>query len=199
MGIVRRVGAALTHDNALVRAGTAWTIGVVVLFGCWTISYAWLPERAVGFTLASQIPLEAMHQWNLFVGGAALAISSFFRVGALPLAYAAPWAWFALYGVALGTNSFALTTPGLRIPPQLDIAWTHVGLRELSAYLVAAAALADRHLWQQRSLLDWRVRRVRTWAQLQFSWTEGGLLVAALAMLASSAVTEAAQIAAFLG
>ena len=201
-------GRGLTHANPVVRAAMAWAIGVIVLIGAWTFSYRWLPEGAVGFSLAAQLPLDALRErtsltagiftWNLVVGGLAVLAASLFRVGRMPLAYVAPWAWFAMYGIALGTNSFALTTPGARLAPELDIAWSHVGLRELSAYLFAAAALADRHLWQQRSWWDWRVSRVRSWAELRLSRVELALLFGAVCLLAWSASTEAAQVAAVL-
>ena len=87
----------------------------------------------------------------------------------------------------------------MRIAPQLDIAWQHVGLRELSAYLLAAAALADRHLWFQRSVWDWRLSRVRAWRELRLSRAEIALLAGAVVLLAWSAVTEASQIAAIIG
>jgi hypothetical protein len=203
------LGWTLTHRNVVIRATSAWLIGLAALITAWLVSYRYMPEGAVGFSLASQLPLESLKQqaslaigiflWNLAVGGTALTISSFFRLGRVPLAYLAPWAWFALYGLALGTNSFAITTPGMRIAPQLDIAWQHVGLRELSAYLLAAAALADRHIWFQRNVWDWRLSRVRSWGELRFSRAELALLVAAVILLAWSAMTEAAQIVAVLG
>lgn len=208
MGVARVFSGGLTHANPAVRAGVGWAIGVAVLLSAWSLSYRWLPEGVVGWSLASQLPLDALREetpltagilaWNLVVGGIAVFVASFFRVGRIPLAYVAPWAWFALYGVALGTNSFAITTPGARLAPQLDIAWSHIGLRELSAYLLAAAALADRHLWQQRSWWDWRVSRVRSWAELRLTRAEGLLLGGALVLLAWSAAVEATQIAEIL-
>lgn len=198
----------LTHANPAVRVIVAWATGVLVLLAAWLFSYGWLPEGVLGWSLASQLPLAALRDetpltagifsWNLLVGGIAVLMASFFRVGKIPLAYVAPWAWFALYGIALGTNSFAITTPGARIAPQLEIAWTHVGLREVSAYLLGAAALADRHLWMQRSWWDWRISRVRFWSELRLTRSEGLLLAAALLLLASSAAAEAAQIVAIL-
>ena len=203
------LGSTLTHRNVAVRAAAAWVIGVAALIGAWLVSYRYMPEGAVSFSLASQLPLESLRQqasltagiflWNLAVGGTALFLSSLFRLGRIPLAYLAPWAWFALYGIALGTNSFAITTPGMRLAPELDVAWRHVGLRELSAYLLAAAALADRHIWLQRSIWEWRLSRVRSWQELRLSRSEAALLVGAVALLAWSAMTEAAQIAAILG
>src|ERR671935_596363 len=202
------LGSTLTHRNVAIRATSAWIVGVVALVSAWLVSYRFMPEGAVGFSLASQLPLESLREqaqltagiflWNLVVGGTALAVSSCFRLGRVPLAYLAPWAWFALYGIALGTNSFAITTPGMRVAPQIDIAWTHVGLRELSAYLLAAAALADRHLWFQRSVWDWRLSRVRSWTDLRLSRAELVLLAGAVSLLAWSAATEAAQIVAIL-
>jgi hypothetical protein len=202
------LGSTLTHRNVAVRATSAWFIGLTALVAAWLVSYRFMPEGAVSFSLASQLPLESLRQqaglaagiflWNLAVGGTALMLSSFFRLGRVPLAYLAPWAWFALYGIALGTNSFAITTPGMRVAPQVEVAWNHVGLRELSAYLLAAAALADRHLWFQRSVWDWRLARVRSWTDLRLSRPEVVLLVAAVGLLAWSAATEAAQIVALL-
>jgi len=205
---IGNLGSTLTHRNVAVRATAAWLIGLVALVAAWLVSYRWMPEGAVGFSLASQLPLESLKQqasltvgifaWNLAVGGTALFVSSFFRLGRVPLAYFAPWAWFALYGLALGTNSFAITTPGMRIPPQLEIAWNHVGIRELSAYLLAAAALADRHLWLQRNMWDWRLLRVRSWNELRLSRPEIGRMAGAIALLAWGAATEASQIVAIL-
>ena len=202
------LGSTLTHRNVAIRATSAWLIGLAALVTAWLVSYRWMPEGAVGFSLASHLPLESLKQqaaltagifgWNLAVGGTALFVSSFFRLGRVPLAYFAPWAWFALYGIALGTNSFAITTPGMRIPLQLEIAWNHVGLRELSSYLLAAAALADRHLWLQRRVWHWRLARVRSWNELRLSRAEIGLLAAAITLLAWSAATEASQIIAVL-
>src|SRR2546428_4580537 len=202
------LGSTLTHRNVAIRATSAWLIGLAALVTAWLVSYRWMPEGAVGFSLASHLPLESLKQqaaltagifgWNLAVGGTALFVSSFFRLGRVPLAYFAPWAWFALYGIALGTNSFAITTPGMRIPLQLEIAWNHVGLRELSSYLLAAAALADRHRWLQRRVWDWRLARVRSWNELRLSRAEIGLLAAAITLLAWSAATEASQIIAVL-
>lgn len=198
------VGLGLRHGNPAVRVAVAWTVGVALLVAAWTLSYRWMPEGAVGWSLASHLPLDALRErvsltagifgWNLLIGGLAIVGASLFRIGGIPLSYVAPWAWFAIYGVALGTNSFAITTPGARLAPQLDVAWSHVGLRELSAYLFAAAALADRHVWSQRSWLDWRVSRVRSWGQLRLRRGEIALLAGALALLAWSAASEAAQI-----
>src|ERR671937_573851 len=73
------LGSSLTHRNVAVRATSAWLIGLVALVGAWLVSYRWMPEGVVGFSLAAQLPLESLRQqasltagiflWNLAVGG----------------------------------------------------------------------------------------------------------------------------------
>lgn len=110
----------------------------------------------------------------------------------------AAWWWAVGYGIALGTNSFVLTVPGVKYAPQLDVLWSHIGGREILAYLLVAAALANVHVWRPRHWHDLSLSRVRALRDVRLSAAEMACLAAALTLLAWTAAVEAAGVAAFL-
>ena len=109
---------ALAHRSALVRLTTAAVVGLVVFTAAWTIAYAILPEGATRFTLGLLPALDAranganvattLFVWNVGFGFGVIGLASLYSVGPISLAYLAPWTWLVRFGVALGTNSFAL-------------------------------------------------------------------------------------------
>src|ERR671937_901487 len=125
------LGSSLTHRNVAVRATSAWLIGLVALIGAWLVSYRWMPEGVVGFTLAAQLPLESLRQqasltagiflWNLAVGGTALAVSSCFRLGRVPLAALARPLLAGTTALARGGRAAA------RCAPAADVERRHRG------------------------------------------------------------------------
>jgi len=100
------------------------------------------------------------------------------------------------FGIALGTNSFALFVPGARIAP-LDIRAivSHAGIPELVAYIVLATVLANASLWRQRRITDRHVVRVRHLREIRLSRVELSLVVVAFLLLAGAALMETSQIA----
>jgi hypothetical protein len=158
--------------------------------------------------MASRVPTDLMtagpslgltiFSWNLLFGVGAIFIGSLVGVGKISLGYFAPWWWAVGYGVALGTNSFVLTVPGVKYAPQLDVLWSHIGGREILAYLLVAAALANVHVWRPRHWSDLGLSRVRAFRDVRLSTAELACLAGALALLAWTASVEAAGVAAFL-
>ena len=127
---------ALAHRSALVRLTTAAVVGLVVFTAAWTIAYAILPEGATRFTLGLLPALDAranganvattLFVWNVGFGFGVIGLASLYSVGPISLAYLAPWTWLVRFGVALGTNSFALFVPGARVPPlDLHVIFSH--------------------------------------------------------------------------
>ncbi len=207
MSAVGRVIAALTHPSPLRRAVTATLVALVLWLAAWTVSYLAIGEGALRGVMAARVPDEVLRSgpslattifsWNLVFGVGAIVLSSLFAFGPLSLGYLAPWWWALGYGVALGTNSFVLTVPG-KLAPRIDILWQHIGAREILAYLLVAAALANVHLWRPRRWHDLKLSRVRTFSHVRLGIPEIACLAGAVALLIWSANVEAAGVIAFL-
>jgi hypothetical protein len=158
--------------------------------------------------MASRVPQEVftkspslgvtIFSWNLVFGVGSIVLGSMFAIGRISLGYFAPWWWALGYGVALGTNSFVLTVPG-KLAPDPSVLWQHIGGREILAYILVAAALANIHLWRPRRWHDLKLSKVRALRDLHLRHAEVACIAGALALLAWTASIEAAGVAAFLG
>ena len=197
---------ALAHRSALVRLATAAAIGVSAFALAWTVAYLVLPEGATRFTLGILPTLDAradsagvaatLFIWNAAFGFGVIALASLYSIGPISLAYFAPWTWFVRFGIALGTNSFALFVPGARIPPfDLRSIISHAGIPELVAYIVLATVLANASLWRQRRITDRHLVRIRHLRDIRLTRVELSLVVVAFALLAGAALLETSQIA----
>ena len=205
MGIIL---SALTHRSPLPRAITASVIALALWIIAWTVSYLFLSEGVLRDVMSARVPDDVLFagpslgatifQWNLLFGMGAIVLGSFFAIGKLSLGYIAPWWWAVGYGVALGTNSFVLTVPG-KLAPRLDIFWQHIGAREILAYLLVAAALANIHFWRPRRWYDLTLSRVRSLGDMRLRASELTLVAGGLALLAWTAAVEAAAVTAYLG
>jgi hypothetical protein len=197
---------ALSHRSAFVRLAMAASVGVVGFIVAWTVAYVLLPEGATRFTLGLLPSLDAradsagvattLFIWNAGFGFGVIALASLYSVGPISLAYFAPWTWLVRFGVALGTNSFALFVPGARIPPlDLRSIISHAGIPELIAYIVLATVLANASLWRQRRITDRNLVRVRHLRDIRLTRVELSLVAVAFALLAGAALIETSQIA----
>ena len=198
--------AALAHRSALVRLATAATVGILGFVVAWTLAYLVLPEGATRFTLGLLPTLDAradsagvattLFVWNAGFGFGVIALASLYSVGPISLAYFAPWTWLIRFGIALGTNSFALFVPGARIPPlDLRSIISHAGIPELIAYIVLATVLANASLWRQRRLTDRNLVRIRHLRDIRLTRVELSLVAVAFVLLAGAALIETSQIA----
>ena len=189
-----------------MRLATAATVGVVGFVVAWIVAYAVLPEGATRFTLGLLPTLDAradstgvaltLFIWNAGFGFGVIALASLYRVGSISLAYFAPWTWLVRFGIALGTNSFALFVPGARVRPlDLGSIISHAGIPELIAYIVLATVLANASLWRQRRITDRHLIRVRYLRDIRLTRLEISLVGVAFALLAGAALLETSQIA----
>ena len=189
-----------------MRLATAATIGIVGFVVAWTAAYVVLPEGATRFTLGILPTLDARSDsigvaatlfiWNAAFGFGVIALASLYSIGPVSLAYLAPWTWLVRFGIALGTNSFALFVPGARISP-LDIQsiLSHAGIPELIAYIVLATVLANASLWRQRRITDRHVVRIRHLREIRLTRVELSFVALAFLLLAGAALIETSQIA----
>ena len=184
----------------------AATVGVIGFVVAWTVAYLVLPEGATRFTLGLLPTLDArgdsagvattLFIWNAAFGFGVIALASLYSIGPISLAYFAPWTWLVRFGIALGTNSFALFVPGARIPPlDLRSIVSHAGIPEPVAYIVLATVLANASLWRQRRLTDRNVVRVRYFRDIRLTRMELSLVAVAFVLLAGAALIETSQIA----
>src|SRR5438445_3882008 len=198
---------ALTHRSPIVRLTTAVAVGALGFALAWTVAYAVLTACTYRITLGLAVILDAkdhalivaatLFMWNVGFGFGVIGIASLYSVGPISLAYVAPWTWLVRFGVALGTNSFALFVPGARVPPlDLRVVVSHAGLPELLAYLVLATVLANASLWRQRRITDRHLIRVRRLRDIRLTRIELALVGFSFALLAGAALLETAQIAA---
>ena len=204
MGIILH---ALTHASPVTRAITASLIALGLWIGAWTLSYLFLSEGILRGVMTARVPDEVLlagpslgatiFQWNLLFGMGVIALGSLFAIGKLSLGYIAPWWWAIGYGVALGTNSFVLTEPG-KLAPNLSVMWQHIGAREILAYLLVAAALANIHFWRPQRWYDMTLSRVRGLRELRLRGLELTFVAGGLVLLAWTAGIEAAGVTAYL-
>ena len=204
---MRIVLRALTHASPVMRTVTASFIALALWIGAWTVSYFFLSEGLLRGVLTARVPDEVLlsgpslgatiFQWNLLFGMGAIGLGSLFAIGKLSLGYIAPWWWAVGYGIALGTNSFVLTEPG-KLAPNLSVMWQHIGAREILAYLLVAAALANIHFWRPRRWYDLTLSRVRGLRELRLRGLELTFVAGGLVLLAWTAGIEAAGVTAYL-
>ena len=198
---------ALSHRSAPIRLLIAGAIGLFVFSVAWALAYALLPEGATRFALGAMPALDARNSasqvattlfvWNVSFGFGVIGLASLYSVGPISLAYIAPWTWLIRFGVALGTNSFALFVPGARVPPlDLRVIFSHAGIPELIAYVVLATVLANASLWRQQRVTDRHLVRVRRLRDIRLTRMEVSLIGVAFVLLAGAALMETSQIAA---
>lgn len=202
-----RVLSALTHYHPAPRALVAVAIAFGLWLGAWTISYLTIGEGALREVMSSRVPDDVFKPgpslamtifwWNLAFGVGSIVLGSMFAIGRISLGYFAPWWWALGYGVALGTNSFVLTVPG-KLAPDPSVLWQHIGGREILAYVLVAAALANIHVWRPRRWHDLTLSRVRAFTDLRLRPAELACLAGAVALLVWTANIEAAGVIAFL-
>lgn len=204
MGTLLRL---LTEGGPLRRAAAATAVAGFLWLAAWILSYLFLGEGTLTAVMTARLPdgllrpdaalAATIFQWNLVFGVGAIAAGSLFSIGRLSLGYFAPWWWALGYGIALGTNSFVVTVPG-KVAPRLDILWQHIGAREILAYLLVAAALANIHLWRPHRWYDLKLSRVRRIADIRLRTADLACIAGALVLLAWTASVEAAGVIAFL-
>ncbi|MFO7246568.1 MAG: hypothetical protein FWJ62_07680 [Thermaerobacter sp.] len=144
-------GSGAPGRPAPLRTLVVLLIAAHALFwSAWWLGFSLLPEGVLrGSSAASLLPLErlgavpralAVLAWNAAVAALLVAGANLVRVGRLPLGVLPPLYYWTLYGLLLGTNSFATPLPE-RVAPSLAVLLGRAGVLELHAYLLVAAAL----------------------------------------------------------
>jgi hypothetical protein len=149
----------LLHDNLLVRFPALLLADAVVLVASWLLAYLLLPEGllagrtgaavlAGGDLAGGSVALEAVRLLaiNLVVVVGAIIAPNLIRQGGYPLGYSALLVITAVFGVTIGTNSFAVSLGG-KMPLSVEV-FGSSGLYEIAAYALAAAATISIVRWK---------------------------------------------------
>jgi hypothetical protein len=149
----------LLHDNLLVRFPALLLADAVVLVAAWMLGYLLLPEGfltgrtgaavlAGGDLAGGSVVLEALRLLaiNLVVVVCAIIAPNLVRQGGYPLGYGTLATITAVFGVTIGTDSFAVSLGG-KMPPSLEV-FGSSGLYEIAAYALAAASTVSIVRWQ---------------------------------------------------
>jgi hypothetical protein len=142
----------LMHDRLLVRFGALLGMVVIVLLGAWSLSYLFLPEGVLRGRTAAQVlagnDLAGGSVWwewlrllviNLGIMLLVMVLPNIVRTkGDYPLGYSTVTLVAVVFGVTIGTNSFAMALGG-KLPPTLAV-FGSSGLYEIAAYVLATTA-----------------------------------------------------------
>ncbi len=164
-----RLCCLLQARSFLVRFSTAIGLGLAAMFLAWTAAYLFLPEGMLrGKTVAGALSEHTNGlstfvlalTWNGAVAFVVVPLLSVLAVRHLSLGYVLVIGHYTLFGIFLGTNSFAVAKDSAA-PPSLSVFWG-TGPWEIGAYLLVASALARQYRFNQERWLGTGVERLRT-------------------------------------
>jgi uncharacterized membrane protein SpoIIM required for sporulation len=171
------------------------------LIVAWFVAYYFLPYEVLkGVFPSSYLPLGnsflsaffAIFLFNLVVGCGITVAANLISAKSIPLGYLYPSVQVCLFGIFLGTNSFAISQGG-RLFPGLTLV-TGAGFYELTAYTLVAVATAKLTLWNQTALLGGSLERIKKMQELELARAELFVLVFGVLLLLVAAVIEAGSI-----
>ena len=190
-------------DHPLGRFAGLWAVGAVAFTGAWTVGYLLLPPGLLrGVFPVATAPLGAdglvgtllrVVGYNLVVAGGLIVLGNTVRVRETPVGFVIPLAHAALFGLFLGTDSFAVAQ-GAPVAPSLATALSSPGTYEITSYVALAAATARLTLIVQPRWLTLRAERVGSWRELSLAASEWALLAGAVGLLVLANVVEAVSI-----
>lgn len=182
---------------------TLWAAGLAVHFAGWLAGYYLIPEGYFrGIFLSSRLPLEGggagmaasrIVLYNGLFASGLIVLANLFRVKNFHLGYLPVLFHWTLYGLFLGTDSFAYSQGG-RIAPSLTGLVGRIGFYEITAYTLIASATAALCMFRQTSWTDWSTVRERSWRDLKLGRGEWIALAIAVLLILYGGVREGAAI-----
>lgn len=181
-----------------MRIVAVLAVGYGLLYASWIAGYYLLPERALEGWLSGSARIEPDNLlsltiqilgYNLGLPGLLILALSRMHAGGYSLGYNVPFFNAALYGLWLGTNSFAVPMP-VRLAPTLALFRMRSGPYEMAAFMLMAAALARSAAVAQESF--WGGATVRIPAtERRVGLAEYAVLALAVLLLAAANTAEA--------
>jgi len=191
----------LVHENILVRAARARVLGFAFLAVAWFVSYYFLPYGVLrGVFPSANLPLGngffsaflTIFLFNLVVGCGLTVALNLLSAKSIPLGYFYPLIQVSIFGIFLGTDSFAISH-GSRLFPSITII-SGAGFYELTAYTLVAAATARLTLWNQTGWLGGSLERIKTRKELKLERSEVFTATLGVLLLLVAAAIEAISI-----
>ncbi len=188
----------ICNKNILVRFAWLYIFGLLLFIIAWFLSFYLLPEgvlrdtsfaaKLAGSDVSSSIGKELVRIFavNLFMGVLIVAFNFSFRINGIPLGYVIPPAWFLLYGLILGSNSFTLALTE-RVGPSF-LVLQRSGLYELAAFTLITVATYNISRFEIKKLFVTNPEKINTSVKLQPQQFIG--LIAALLILFFSNLRE---------
>lgn len=190
----------IRSNYILVRFGSMWVVGIIILLLTWSFSFKALPEAVVrGGSGAFYVPVKAGNEaltflriflWNLCVGCIPIAIGNLVRLKGVPLGYLLAFYHWGIYGILLGTNSFVIPGPG-RFLPSLVTLFYGSGIYEISSYTLVSSATFNLYTLHEESRGICEPSGKRRLSFLRLSKIEWVSIVLAILILAVSNYYEA--------
>ncbi len=158
----------LQSDKLARRIVSGLALGLVCMYLAWAIGYFLLPEGVLrgktGAGFVSDLLPENVGVlllaliWNGVIAFVVVPLLSLLAIRRLSLAYLLALGNFMLFGIFLGTNSFSNPRPEA-LPPNLAV-FLATGPWEIGAYMLVAAALANRYRFRQEHWLAGKMTRI---------------------------------------
>lgn len=158
----------LQSDKLSHRIVSGLTLGLAFMYLSWAIGYFLLPEGVLRGKTGAGIISESFSEsisvfqlaliWNMVIAFIVIPLVGLLAIGRLSLAYVLAVGNYALYGIFLGTNSFSNPRPA-PLAPNLDV-FTGTGPWEIGAYMLVAAAVANRYQFRQKSWMGGGTTRI---------------------------------------
>lgn len=197
----------LQHDRLPARALGALAGGLALLYISWGVGYYVLPEGILRGKLSGGLPMntgsvEVLYLqilgYNLLLPGLLTVLLSLMQVGRYSLGYNVPFLNVILYGLWLGSNSFAVPMPQ-RQAPTLAVFVQRTGPYEMIAFLLVAAAFARSGRVRQMSFWRGPVVAVPPAERRRFGAAEYLAVALAIVILAAANLIEAVMLVERLG
>lgn len=188
----------LQHERLSTRVAGTLVLGYALLYAAWAAGYYLFPEYALQGWLSGSARIEPdgllslalqLMVYNLALPGLLTVGLSRIQAGGYNLGYNVPFFNCVLYGLWLGTNSFAVPMPE-RLAPTLSLFWSRSGPYEMAAFMLMAAALARSALIAQRSFWGGPTIRIPA-AERRLRPAEYAALALAVLLVAASSTLEA--------
>ena len=188
----------LTHEEVPFRAAALWILCLAVLLVTWSVSYYTLPYGVLRnvfpstyLPLGNSLPgvLLTIFAFNLVVGCGLTVAMNLLSVKSIPVGYFYPLVQIGLFGIFLGTDSFAVSH-GTRFFPSVAFVGMP-GFYEFTAYILFAAATAKFSLWNQTGWLGGAIERVKERKELRLAQSELFTMIMGALFLLLGAVMEA--------
>ena len=158
----------LQSDKLSRRIVSGLTLGLACMYLSWVIGYFLLPEGVLRGKTGAGIISESLSEslsvfqlaliWNMVVAFIVMPLVGLLAIGRLSLTYVLAVGNFTLYGIFLGTNSFSNPRPA-PLAPNLDV-FTGTGPWEIGAYMLVAAAVANRYRFRQKNWMGGGTTRI---------------------------------------